>query len=155
LTPLPLLQSIQPEEKPSSVQFGYAPDLSYYGQGTADRPAQPMKRKCGTDTISDCTPSDELFAKLSSGSVGTTLAGPKEIQFRNFLYYTELSTGDAVPVGLTRPIQYLILNPTYTIVEGLVVDPVNGGIGFRNHTIPNGKDSIKMRMETPSHTNAL
>lgn len=33
-----------------------------------------------------------------------------------------------------------MLNDDYQLIEGLVVDGVNGGIGFRNHTIPVGFD---------------
>jgi len=32
----------------------------------------------------------------------------------------------------------LVLNNTFQPVEGLIVDTVNSGIGFRNHTVPLG-----------------
>ena len=86
ITPLPLVQQIQPRDDSSTVSFKYAPDLTFFGQGTAPRPSQPLGRTCGTSTFTDCTPSSELFNKLSSGSVGTTVAGPKDIQFRNMFF---------------------------------------------------------------------
>jgi hypothetical protein len=139
ITPLPLAEDVRPESKPSLAPFIYAPDLTFFGQGTASRPAQPIRRTCGMDILTDCTPSKELFDKLSSGSVATTIADPKEVQFRNFFYDQDQNfNNETVPVGLTRPMQYLLLNTEYTIVEGIIVDPNKGGIGFRNHTIPVG-----------------
>lgn len=139
VTPLPLVQQIQPRDDSSTVSFKYAPDLTFFGQGTAPRPSQPLGRTCGTSAFTDCTPSNELFDKLSSGSVGTTVAGPKDIQFRNmFFYQNQSSNNEQIVVGLTLPMQNLLLNTNFTIVEGLIVDPNNGGVGFRNHTIPIG-----------------
>jgi hypothetical protein len=139
ITPLPLTEEIQPASDTSPVSFVYARDLTFFGQGTAARPTQPLHRSCGTKVYTDCTPSQELFDKLSSGSIGTTIAGPKDIQFRNFFFYQNQTTSnESITVGLTRPMQYLLLNTDYTIVEGLIVDPNNGGIGFRNHTVPTG-----------------
>jgi hypothetical protein len=139
ITPLPLVQQIQAREDSSSVSFDYAPDLTFFGQGTAQRPSEPLGRTCGTSTFTDCTPSDQFFNKLSSGSVGTTIAGPRDVQFRNmFFYQNQSSNNEEIAVGLTRPMQNLLLNTEYTIVEGLIVDPNNGGVGFRNHTIPIG-----------------
>jgi hypothetical protein len=139
VTPLPLVEEIHTKSDFSSASFDYAPDLTFFGLGTAQRPSEPMRRSCGTLIYTDCTPSDELFDKLSSGSVGTTIAGPKDIRFRNFFFYqNQSSNNENIVVGLTRPMQFLILNTEYTMVEGAIVDPNNGGIGFRNHTIPVG-----------------
>lgn len=76
------------------------------------------------------------------GTIWPTIARPKDIQFRNFFCYQNQSTqafsNETIAVGLTRPMQYLLLNNEYTIVEGLVVDPIDGGVGIRNHTVPVG-----------------
>ncbi|KAI5842735.1 hypothetical protein BZA05DRAFT_174896 [Tricharina praecox] len=40
--------------------------------------------------------------------------------------------------GSFRMFDSLALNNRYGIIEGLVVDTINGGIAFRNHTIPTG-----------------
>ncbi len=54
-------------------------------------------------------------------------------------FYQNLSSNDEeIAVGLTRPMQYLLLNTEYTVIEGVIVDPIDGGVGFRNHTIPVG-----------------
>lgn len=142
LTPLPLTQVMQPKADARSVSFSYAPDLTFFGQGTAQRPTEPLHRSCGTHVYTGCTPSESLFEKLASGSEGTTIAGPKDIQFRNFFYYqnqsTQASSNETIAVGLTRPMQYLLLNTGYMVIEGLVVDPIDGGVGIRNHTVPIG-----------------
>jgi hypothetical protein len=79
---------------------------------------------------------------LSSGTNGSTVAGPTNIQFRNFFDYNGngSNSDDWMPVGLFRPMQSLLLENSYRIVEGLVVDADNGGIGLRNHTVPVGLD---------------
>jgi hypothetical protein len=47
-----------------------------------------------------------------------------------------IDNGTAYPVGSFRQISSLILNNAVLLVEGLIVDMVNGGIGFRNHSAP-------------------
>lgn len=44
--------------------------------------------------------------------------------------------GSSYPTSGFRPIESVILKDKVTLVEGLVVDMVNGGIGFRNHSAP-------------------
>jgi hypothetical protein len=48
------------------------------------------------------------------------------------------NNGSAYLVGTYRNVQSLILNNATEVVEGLVVDMIKGGVGFRNHTIPPG-----------------
>lgn len=48
----------------------------------------------------------------------------------------EPNNGTKYPVSAFRPIQSLVLEDQVTLVEGLIVDMVNGGIGFRNHSAP-------------------
>jgi hypothetical protein len=44
---------------------------------------------------------------------------------------------DAIyPIGEVQHISTLALNDKYEAVEGLVVDTIDGGIGFRNHSVP-------------------
>jgi hypothetical protein len=42
----------------------------------------------------------------------------------------------AYPVSIFRQVTSLIMQNGSTVVEGLVVDMLNGGIGFRNHSAP-------------------
>ncbi|RJE25969.1 hypothetical protein PHISCL_01654 [Aspergillus sclerotialis] len=44
--------------------------------------------------------------------------------------------GSSYPTSGFRPIESIILKDKVTLVEGLIVDMVNGGIGFRNHSAP-------------------
>jgi hypothetical protein len=47
-----------------------------------------------------------------------------------------VDNGTAYPVGSFRQISSLLLNDAIVLVEGLIVDMKNGGIGFRNHSAP-------------------
>ncbi|KIY01016.1 uncharacterized protein Z520_03682 [Fonsecaea multimorphosa CBS 102226] len=44
--------------------------------------------------------------------------------------------GSAYPVTAFRQISTMVLEDDYVVIEGLVVDMKNGGIGFRNHSAP-------------------
>lgn len=46
--------------------------------------------------------------------------------------------GQPYPVGKFRLLGNIILRNDTVVLEGLVVDAVNGGVGFRNHTMPLG-----------------
>lgn len=47
-----------------------------------------------------------------------------------------MNNGSRYLVGIYKIFQATALNEYATVVEGLVVDPSNAGIGFRNHTLP-------------------
>lgn len=47
-----------------------------------------------------------------------------------------VDNGTGYPVSQLRPIQSLITDRGYHLVEGLVIDMQVGGLGFRNHTAP-------------------
>lgn len=69
---------------------------------------------------------------------GNTIASPVDIQYRN--YYQEINqyvdNGDAKIRGFIQPLQTMLLDNSYRLIEGLIVDSINGGVGFRNHTGP-------------------
>ncbi|KAK3934610.1 hypothetical protein QBC46DRAFT_273469, partial [Diplogelasinospora grovesii] len=139
LTPLPLSSVIQTDEQTSAVNFTYVPDTGFFGQGTNPRPIRPLSRVCwGNNT--NCPGASSLLEILSSGVRGTTIAGPKDIQYRDFLYGpgNGSSNGGQQLTGYFRPIQPVMLESSMRIVEGLVVDAMNGGVGLRNHTVPVG-----------------
>ncbi|KAI1829015.1 hypothetical protein DTO027I6_10067 [Penicillium roqueforti] len=46
------------------------------------------------------------------------------------------SSNEPYPIGIYRQISTLILDDSYDVIEGLVVDAKNGGVGFRNHSAP-------------------
>lgn len=65
-----------------------------------------------------------------------------DIQYRN--YYNKsnqyIDNGDIYVVGAVQALETFLLDGQYRIVEGLIVDAINGGIGIRNHTVPTGLD---------------
>ena len=48
----------------------------------------------------------------------------------------QYNNGTPYPVGARRMVQSVMMSDRVLIVEGLVVDMKNGGVGFRNHTAP-------------------
>ena len=92
-----------------------------------------------------------LFDFLSSGAtqIAPTVSSVFDIQWRtytnaqsqnvtDFLYIPSdyYDNGSTYLVGSYRPLTSLILDETWEVIEGLIVDLKSGGIGFRNHTIP-------------------
>lgn len=77
---------------------------------------------------------------FNTATTGTTIASPLDIQFRNWFKGSDIYVDDNAPnvVGRFRPLATFALDNSYRVVEGLVVDAINGGLGFRNHTIPKG-----------------
>lgn len=75
-----------------------------------------------------------------SGTVHSTIAGPLDIQFRQ--YYPRFDgyvDGRAAQIlGNFAPLQSFMLEADFHPIEGVIVDTVNGGIGLRNHTVPVG-----------------
>jgi hypothetical protein len=56
--------------------------------------------------------------------------------YTNYSYYMPYQNNSVYAVGKAATLQSLILNNEVRLVEGLVVDTINGGVGFRNHTVP-------------------
>ena len=84
-----------------------------------------------------------MTAQLFSNSTpGNTIASPMDIQFRNYYEESTKYVDDGQPRirGFLQPFDTFLLDDRYKVVEGLLVDPVNGGTGLRNHTIPTGID---------------
>jgi len=78
---------------------------------------------------------------FTSGTLGaTTISSYFDIEWRryNFQHDKVKNNGSTLLVGDYRPITSLILENSRIAIEGLVVDSENGGIGFRNHTLPTG-----------------
>lgn len=84
----------------------------------------------------------EVFTSVTEN---TTVSSIFDIQYRSYQHKTTAYTSTEYPlqnnslytVGFLRTLQSLILNNKVELVEGLVVDTINGGVGFRNHTVPN------------------
>ncbi|RDA88500.1 hypothetical protein CP532_6663 [Ophiocordyceps camponoti-leonardi (nom. inval.)] len=76
----------------------------------------------------------------SSGYKNSTVSNFFDIQWRQYALSTRPGylNGSAYMVGQWRNVESVLFDEGYTIVEGLIVDTINGRIGFRNHTIPVG-----------------
>ena len=69
-----------------------------------------------------------------------TVSGPLDIQFRAYTLVNNSYVDNAAPrpIGRLESLPSNILNPGYRLVEGLIIDASQGGVGIRNHTIPSG-----------------
>jgi hypothetical protein len=81
---------------------------------------------------------------FTSATANTTVSSIFDIQYRSYQRDTTAYTSTDYPlqnnslytVGTMQTLQSLILDNKLGLIEGLVVDTINGGVGFRNHTIP-------------------
>ena len=161
VTPLGLYDGIW-ADKIRVQSFEYAPDASVFGQGTPARSPLGFNRQCGRNLPRPCPLSNTvltvvsndtlgqaegtvdgnvpqiLLDSYSSGTVGTTVSNCFDILWRQWSTKTDNIVNDGKPylTGSLRQITSLILDNAVQPVEGLIVDTANGGIGFRNHTIP-------------------
>ncbi|GKT57918.1 LOW QUALITY PROTEIN: hypothetical protein ColTof3_05257 [Colletotrichum tofieldiae] len=78
----------------------------------------------------------EIF---SSGTKGrTTVSNFFDIEWRQITSRPDriVDNGTEVAVGAYRQLESHIMDPSIKVIEGLIVDAKNGGIGLRNHTVP-------------------
>lgn len=126
-------------------QFRYAPDLSPIGQGTIPRTDYRVNRL--SDTSSEYPQNITDIFSSATDRAGTTVAGLFDIEWRSFVQIPSwqkkgVVSTKAVDQSKTRTVgrfhmyESLIMHEGWEIVAGLIVDMKNGGIGFRNHTIP-------------------
>ncbi len=154
ITPLGLNDTIK-KDTSAYVNFEYAQDLSAWGFATSPRPIMPFSRHCDNQA---CPGSSELPMHMnrstydlhipenltrifSSGTLNNrTVSGLFDMQYRlwNTAINFDARKPEPYPVGVYRSVDSIFSHNTTKIVEGLVVDTVNGGIGFRNHSIPTG-----------------
>ncbi|KAK0640623.1 hypothetical protein B0T16DRAFT_460791 [Cercophora newfieldiana] len=145
-----------------NATFQYVSDTSVFKSATYDRDTYALSRSCGM-SIKPCpgvpssnyvtggpgstqstfmpTIPQNITECFSSGTSapGDLRSSLFEIQFRQFATSTG-STHDKVPfknaTGLYSFISKLVQEPGFYLKEGVVIDASNGGIGFRNHTVP-------------------
>lgn len=83
----------------------------------------------------------EIF---KSGTTNTTVSSIFDIQFRTYWQQTTAGTGTYFPILNNEPytiggrttLQSMVLNNRIDLVEGMIVDTISGGVGFRKHTLP-------------------
>ncbi|OBT67013.1 hypothetical protein VE03_04509 [Pseudogymnoascus sp. 23342-1-I1] len=159
-TPLGLYDVVEPPESHTNAPFTYIEDHSAFGYGTPPRPDEPFTRVCqgadiacpGTTIEKNCTmkglaelctvdydgriPDDlkELFRDGPS-SFGATVSSVFDIQWRSYQKALGSMIGPYLAAA-SRQLTFLVLDDTVKPYEGLIVDMVEGGVGFRNHTTP-------------------
>ena len=81
------------------------------------------------------------FFQSGISVLGRSVSSLFDIEYRtyrttkdNFDNFTQ--NGDTYLAGDYRQLTSVVLDDDYAVVEGLVIDTKNGGIGFRNHTVP-------------------
>lgn len=142
--------------------FAKEKDGSFYGQATLSRPPRPIQRLCGWRIYIDCP--DSIYDNssirnhyvnhtvvnstiplatqetFSSGTTNETIAGPMDVQFRSYRMTESayVDNNDSNAQGTFEVLPSFVLEDDYGIVEGLIVDARNGGVGIRNHTAPSG-----------------
>lgn len=89
----------------------------------------------------------DVFTSATS-SEGNTVAGIFDIEYRSFFNYGNrtkpsekendfwIDQGRSRTSGVYHFFESLVLNDKIEAIEGLIVDTVHGGVGFRNHTLP-------------------
>ena len=150
VTPLGLGDGFSPAKRPTLVPFTYLPDLSSMGVGTMPRTNLSFIRSCDTNSSTcDYTPPGDRQPLFQSGlsHQNATVSSFFDIQYRRYTWKNDDWYGKQVnksnaakdyAAGLFRQVTSLVLNDAIEPVEGLIVDTKNGGVGFRNHTAPQG-----------------
>lgn len=162
-SPLGLYSSIEPAESSTEKPFYYVPDKSAFGYGTPSRSSGPFTRFCGLDvtcpgttlnqtcetkgllevcnnTVYESRIPQDLMTIYHDGaaSIGPTVSSIFDIQYR---MYRNSTDPYSVLSWYTKPdyrtMSTVLLEDKIKLVEGLITDLQDGGIGFRNHTAPN------------------
>lgn len=85
-----------------------------------------------------------LYEIFSSGTrdIGTTVSNFFDIEWRQLTTTKnqDYNQGRPFAVNLFRQVDSLALDNSIRLIEGLIVDTKSGGIGFRNHTVPQPPD---------------
>ncbi|GAB1313308.1 hypothetical protein MFIFM68171_03518 [Madurella fahalii] len=84
---------------------------------------------------------ESIIKAYSSGTLDSpTISGFFDIQYRHYMTAMDprISNGSGYQMGLFRFVESLILDTGFRVIEGLVVDLNDGGVGFRNHSLPLG-----------------
>ncbi|PGH13524.1 hypothetical protein AJ80_06274 [Polytolypa hystricis UAMH7299] len=166
ITPLGLYDDIVPATSTVPEPFRYMQDTSPFGFGSPPRSDLGFNRHCGYSLPVACPSSDVVIVTTKDNAsisvdmpYGYDIRIPKNvseafqsglddlprtvssffnIEWRNYGIRSDNDTnnGTRYLTGNYRHLETLLLNDAFDIVEGLVVDTKNGGIGFRHHTTP-------------------
>lgn len=166
VTPLGLYDSVVLGESSVPQPFRYQNDSSPFGAGTPPRANLGFNRLCGAFLPIACPGSKTVVQESSKGDkisvnltgsydmdiptslsemfqsgltrLPPTMSSMFDIQWRSYAINVDEKKNNGSPflVGNYKQVDNLLLRDGYMVVDGLIVDNKNGGIGFRNHTIP-------------------
>ncbi|RHZ43375.1 uncharacterized protein CDV56_102058, partial [Aspergillus thermomutatus] len=161
VTPLGLYESIEPAGSTTPEPFGYIKGTSAFSYGRPFRSDAPFTRNCGLrqacpgttmnktchqqGLLENCTAvydsliPEQLAGVFRDGASGfrPSVSSIFDMQYRTFFNGTDAySALGWYAKPSYRSLQVLILDEKVEAVEGLIVDMVDGVIGFRNHTAP-------------------
>jgi hypothetical protein len=160
LAPIGLGESIV-EGPIVNATFAYAHDPTVFGIGTALRDNYTISRSCANETLPcpGLSPKDFVQSTDSSRglvpdifvpenitrcfSSGTTKQGdfrPNPFQVQYQQYETALTQNHTLSKANTTGsfvlLDSVFLLDDFEVREGVVIDAIKGGVGFRNHTVP-------------------
>jgi hypothetical protein len=149
-----------------AIPFAIVQDDSVFGRASVPRSEYSYNRVCGFEEWIPCpgtsaplvsqadgalayaygntSIADNITATFSSGTGGrgNTISSVFDIRMRHYTQEEDLNgfidNGRPRTVESFRFGQSFILNSDFEVIDGLVIDPQYGGIGFRNHTAPIG-----------------
>ncbi|GES63394.1 hypothetical protein ATEIFO6365_0007008100 [Aspergillus terreus] len=161
-TPLGLHDTVELSTSQTAQPFGYIVDSSPFGAGTPMRSTAPFTRSCGDQacpgqsftqtchqegllqycnyTSYESRMPGDLLKLFNDGAsaFSPTVSSIFDMQYRNYINGTVRNSKlgwYAMPTY--RHISMLLLEgQDIRVVEGLIVDEKQRGIGFRNHTAP-------------------
>ncbi|KAK4119572.1 hypothetical protein N657DRAFT_650068 [Parathielavia appendiculata] len=85
----------------------------------------------------------DLYSSGTRG-IGTTVSNFFDIEWRQLTTKRDdggdLNNGSEYAVSMFRQVDSVALEDSIRLVEGLIVDTRSGGVGFRNHTLPQPPD---------------
>ncbi|GMF67465.1 unnamed protein product [Aspergillus oryzae] len=156
VTPLGLYDVVLPAPESTPKTFSYIPDQSPMGAGTPPRHSLGFNRRCGLyicpgsnsnitvpgnlDPEWNITIPWNLTYAFASGlsELSPTVSSIWDIEWRNYelTRRENYNKGSLYAVGSYRQVENRILSDRIEVAEGVIMDTKNGGIGFRNHTLP-------------------
>ena len=80
----------------------------------------------------------ETFSPFITNATSSTISSPMTIDYRNWYQSSrpDVDNKSTNSIGLFRSIQTIAQRDGVYLLEGLIVDGHNGGVGIRNHTQP-------------------
>lgn len=160
-TPLGLYQTVEPAKGQHPETFQFVQDNSAFGYGTPLRTQSPFTRSCGSEacpgssmnqtcvqqgllqncsnTVYDRDIPNVLTSLFKEGAslFSKPVSSIFDIQWRTQINATDNNGALGWYMkSAYRQVSILILDGSVQVVDGLIVDARNGGIGFRNHTVP-------------------